>query len=106
MRFNRCFGCLGFFLLCNFPLPPASPFLILGIPESEVAAHDIETLYHETQLFALASHLFWGIWAMVQANCSTIDFDYFGYSLLRLAEYRRRRQQVLDEARAYLSQKR
>lgn len=62
---------------------------------------DIDDLFHETQLFALASHLFWGVWAMLQATSSTIDFNYFDYSLQRLAEYRRRRDDVITEAKAH-----
>lgn len=69
-----------------------------------VADSEVLKLYHEVQLFALASHLFWGIWSFVQAACSTIDFDYFGYGLIRLAEFRRRRDDVVREARQALSQ--
>jgi len=33
--------------------------------------------------FAIASHLLWGIWAVVQAGCSPIDFDFLDYARLR-----------------------
>ncbi|CAL8129599.1 unnamed protein product [Orchesella dallaii] len=36
-----------------------------------------------------ASHLFWAIWAVVQAHNSTIDFDFAGYSGLRYVEYKK-----------------
>lgn len=31
--------------------------------------------------------LYWGIWALIQAEISQIDFDYAAYAELRLAEY-------------------
>lgn len=31
--------------------------------------------------------LYWGIWALIQATISQIDFDYTSYAELRLAEY-------------------
>eukprot|EP00049_Salpingoeca_infusionum_P000567 m.40895 g.40895 ORF g.40895 m.40895 type:complete len:350 (-) comp10480_c0_seq2:1983-3032(-) len=34
----------------------------------------------------LLSHLFWSIWALIQAANSTIDFDYIGYARLRLQQ--------------------
>lgn len=30
-----------------------------------------------------ASHFFWGIWALVQAKYSDIDFDYLAYAAIR-----------------------
>jgi ethanolamine kinase len=33
--------------------------------------------------FALASHLYWGFWAIVQEEHSPIDFDFIGYGKLR-----------------------
>lgn len=30
-------------------------------------------------LFVQASHFFWGLWALIQAKFSTIDFDFLGY---------------------------
>lgn len=34
--------------------------------------------------FKEVSHLLWAYWGIIQANNSTIDFDYLGYSLMRL----------------------
>ena len=30
---------------------------------------------------------YWGIWALIQAQISLIDFDYAGYAEIRLGEY-------------------
>ncbi|KAI5093937.1 ethanolamine kinase 1 isoform X1 [Silurus meridionalis] len=37
--------------------------------------------------FVLASHFFWGLWALIQAQYSTIDFDFLGYAVLRFNQY-------------------
>lgn len=54
----------------------------------------IDALVVEANVFSLASHLYWGIWALIQAKYSTIDFDYLAYHGLRLAEMRRRKEAV------------
>lgn len=44
----------------------------------------VEALYTEVQPYIAASHFFWGIWALVQAKFSVVDFDYLGYGHERL----------------------
>ncbi|XP_050738990.1 ethanolamine kinase 1-like [Eriocheir sinensis] len=68
----------------------------LRIKEVEVNEKDIEKWYIWTNKFALASHLFWACWALVQAHYSTIDFDFLGYSIIRLNEYSRRKDEFLS----------
>ncbi|GAQ88641.1 Ethanolamine kinase [Klebsormidium nitens] len=75
------------------PEDPAS------VPESELA-----NFYVEANCFALASHLYWGVWALVQAKHSPIDFDYLGYNKLRLKEYHRRKESVFALARERVGQ--
>lgn len=41
-------------------------------------------------MFSLASHMYWGTWAILQARYSPIAFDYLGYVALRWGECRRR----------------
>ena len=31
--------------------------------------------------------MYWGIWALIQAQFSDIDFDYMGYAKVRFDEY-------------------
>lgn len=52
----------------------------------------------EANVFSLASHMYWGTWALMQARWSSIDFDYMGYAALRWGEYRRRRDEFLSQA--------
>ncbi|KAI8099047.1 kinase-like domain-containing protein [Halteromyces radiatus] len=56
----------------------------------------INKLYNEVNGFSLASHFYWGLWAMIQAMVSDIDFDYMEYAVLRFDEYEKRKEQVLN----------
>lgn len=42
----------------------------------EVTDSDVQKLYVETNQFVLAAHVFWGIWSLIQAEYSYIDFDF------------------------------
>eukprot|EP01102_Stenamoeba_stenopodia_P000512 TRINITY_DN104_c0_g1_i2.p1 TRINITY_DN104_c0_g1~~TRINITY_DN104_c0_g1_i2.p1 ORF type:complete len:463 (-),score=86.93 TRINITY_DN104_c0_g1_i2:196-1584(-) len=55
----------------------------------------LKQLYEIVNKFALAAHFYWGVWALVQARFSDINFDYLGYSNLRFSEYKRRKAQFL-----------
>ncbi|KAJ8006721.1 hypothetical protein DPEC_G00110150 [Dallia pectoralis] len=54
---------------------------------SEVLDREVEVLYVQVNRFSLASHFFWGLWALIQAEFSTIDFDFLGYAVLRFSQY-------------------
>lgn len=54
---------------------------------AEVSEAEVEGLRHEAVEFSLASHLQWGIWALVQSRRSTIDFDFIFYARQRLEQY-------------------
>ncbi|KAJ1925674.1 hypothetical protein IWQ60_004415 [Tieghemiomyces parasiticus] len=60
-----------------------------------VTEAEVDELYREVNKFYLASHIYWGFWAMVQASFSDIDFDYMGYARMRFDEYHRRRDELL-----------
>lgn len=53
-------------------------------------------MYKEVNGFSLASHFYWGLWAMIQAMISDIDFNYMEYAVLRFNEYHKRKDQVLS----------
>lgn len=61
----------------------------------EPSQTQLDALYREVNPFALASHLCWGLWAVVMARLSKIDFDYIGYAQKRFDEYWRRRDELL-----------
>ncbi|XP_069196005.1 ethanolamine kinase 1 [Procambarus clarkii] len=66
------------------------------IPQEQVLDIDVEVWYVWVNKFALASHVFWGTWAMIQAYYSSIDFDFIGYGITRLNEYFKRKNQFLN----------
>lgn len=44
--------------------------------ESAVTDVEVETLYKHANKFALSSHFLWALWSLIQAEHSTIDFDF------------------------------
>ncbi|GAB5593123.1 hypothetical protein Unana1_08023 [Umbelopsis nana] len=66
---------------------------------SKPTLEELETLFQEVEHYSLASHLYWGFWALCQAMVSDIDFSYMDYAVLRFAEYKKRKQQVLGDSR-------
>ena len=52
---------------------------------------EVESLYNQVNQFSMAPHFVWGVWALIQAKYSALDFNYFGYGILRLREYFRRK---------------
>eukprot|EP00026_Physarum_polycephalum_P012805 Phypoly_transcript_13138.p1 GENE.Phypoly_transcript_13138~~Phypoly_transcript_13138.p1 ORF type:complete len:355 (+),score=52.71 Phypoly_transcript_13138:48-1067(+) len=52
-----------------------------------VTEENLHQLYKEANQYALASHLFWGFWSLVQSVNSDIDFDFLTYGIDRLKQY-------------------
>uniref|UniRef100_A0A673JND5 ethanolamine kinase n=1 Tax=Sinocyclocheilus rhinocerous TaxID=307959 RepID=A0A673JND5_9TELE len=46
-----------------------------------------EDMLVEVNRFALASHFFWGLWSIIQAKISTIEFGYMEYAMARFDAY-------------------
>lgn len=44
-------------------------------------------LFEEVDLFRGVPGLYWGVWGLIQAEISQIDFDYGTYAEVRLSEY-------------------
>lgn len=64
--------------------------------DNGVTEHDISCLYVQVNKFALAAHFLWAIWSLIQAEHSTIDFDFLGYADIRLKEYFAQRDHFLS----------
>jgi hypothetical protein len=60
------------------------------------ACLQVEAAVAEANAYALASHVFWGLWALLQARYSVIEFDYVQYSKDRWVEYHRRKSAVQE----------
>lgn len=61
-----------------------------AVAQEDVSDDDVQALFVEANQFALAAHVFWGLWGLVQASISDIHFDYMGYAVVRFEEMRRR----------------
>jgi ethanolamine kinase len=48
---------------------------------------EVAKLFREVDIFRGVPGFYWGIWALIQATISTIDFDYASYAETRLGEY-------------------
>ncbi|SLM37577.1 choline ethanolamine kinase [Lasallia pustulata] len=61
-----------------------SHLLLKSVP---VADSEVDRLFDEVDLFRGIPGFYWGIWALIQATISQIDFDYAAYAEIRLGEY-------------------
>ncbi|KAK1418502.1 hypothetical protein QVD17_27647 [Tagetes erecta] len=71
---------------------------------NEVSDKDLEALYVESTCYMLVSHLYWALWALIQAKMSPNEFDYLEYFFLRYDEYKRQKNECFSLAKSYLSQ--
>eukprot|EP01105_Mastigella_eilhardi_P004212 TRINITY_DN1559_c0_g1_i3.p1 TRINITY_DN1559_c0_g1~~TRINITY_DN1559_c0_g1_i3.p1 ORF type:complete len:766 (-),score=187.23 TRINITY_DN1559_c0_g1_i3:860-3133(-) len=65
-----------------------------AVDDAEFEA-DLQSLLAEANGFALASHLLWTCWSVMQAATSDIKFGYLEYAQARLADYYRRKEDLL-----------
>ena len=45
--------------------------------------------------FTLASHLMWGIWSLVQAQVSKLEFDFVAYAQIRFDQYYKKKKELI-----------
>lgn len=55
---------------------------------------ELDNIYLEVNVFALSSHLLWGIWGILQQLRSTIEFDYIEYARKRFEEYFKHKKRI------------
>lgn len=59
-------------------------YLETYLQRSNINDAEIYRLYVQVNKFALAAHFFWTIWSLIQAEHSTIAFDYVEYVICKL----------------------
>ncbi|KAL4225642.1 Ethanolamine kinase [Mactra antiquata] len=67
-----------------------------GNDPASITDKDVEICYVKSNKFALAAHLFWGLWGLVQAKNSLIDFGFLEYAQQKLDEYFARKEEFLS----------
>ncbi|XP_075709845.1 ethanolamine kinase 2 isoform X2 [Rhinoderma darwinii] len=55
--------------------------------EGEAQDKEVDDLCIQVNQFVLASHYFWGLWALIQHRYSDIDFNFAQYAMLRFKQY-------------------
>ncbi|KAM4619243.1 ethanolamine kinase 1 [Polymixia lowei] len=60
-----------------------------------VTEAEVTQLYVQVCKFSLASNFFWGLWAILQARYSSIDFDFQRYATARLNFYFQKKEEYL-----------
>lgn len=70
-------------------------YLETFLNKKNIDEKDIERLYVQVNQFALASHYFWAVWALIQAEHSTIEFDFVQFAQMRYGEYLAKKDQFL-----------
>lgn len=54
----------------------------------------VSNLLNEAAKFDLLTHLYWGLWALVQSDSSTVDFPYLKFAQARFSEFFKRSQNI------------
>ncbi|KAF2131604.1 kinase-like protein [Dothidotthia symphoricarpi CBS 119687] len=61
---------------------------------------ELEELFDQVDRFRGVPGFYWGIWALIQAQISQINFDYASYAEVRLGEYRAWMREISGEREA------
>eukprot|EP00897_Mesotaenium_endlicherianum_P001182 jgi/Mesen1/11064/ME000099S10495 len=66
-----------------------------GQDHGEVLEREVESLVADCEMYALLSHIHWGLWGIISAASSSIDFNFLEYSRQRFGKYWELRSAVL-----------
>ncbi|KAJ2683390.1 hypothetical protein GGH99_004378 [Coemansia sp. RSA 1285] len=75
------------FVDANVRADARSPELCSATVSDASVRAEVERLDREVARFVPASHLHWGVWGLLQACSSEIDFDYAAYAAQRLSMF-------------------
>lgn len=73
----------------NYPTREQRLAFIAAYQEECGTTDDPHRILHEVRVLTLASHLFWSLWAIVNAGTSKIPFGYWEYAVTRLTAYQK-----------------
>lgn len=79
----------------QFQLQWIRAYLEAFLQEEPVDEERVLLFYDNVNKFSLCYHMMWGLWGLVQAKISTIEFDFVAFALSRLNEYFRVRDERL-----------
>ena len=58
----------------------------------------VEAMRVEARIYGLVSHVYWALWAILQAQMSNLDFDFLEYAEARLTRWRQEEHDVMRRA--------
>ena len=61
----------------------------------EPSQEEVHKTYVDVNKFSLMANLQWGVWSLVQAKNSSLEFDFLYYAKQRLQEYKKRKPQFM-----------
>lgn len=64
-----------------------SAYLRAYDPTLNIPAKQLDDMVAEANVFSLVSHMYWGVWAILQAYYSPVQFEFLPYSKLRWDRY-------------------
>lgn len=79
----------------EFQLKWLAVYLEAFLGRGRATEEAVKKLYVQVNQFALASHFLWEVWGLIQAEYSTIDFDFLTFASNRNREYMRRKDEFL-----------
>ncbi|KAK9130075.1 hypothetical protein Sjap_010562 [Stephania japonica] len=59
---------------------------------------EVLQLVEEAEKYAVASHLYWGLWGIISKHVSGINFEYMDYARQRFTQYRLRKAKLLGSS--------
>lgn len=67
------------------------------IEMDEIPESTVQEWYVQVRISELISLLYWGVWALIQAECSHLSFDYASYALRRFKTFEILKQEIQEE---------
>lgn len=71
-------------------------FLRIYFNECGIKNFEEEKILHILKQISVLPHLMWFLWALVQTNISSVNFDYRKYAQIQLEMYRKLRSNLFD----------
>lgn len=65
----------------------------------------LKKVMREVEVFTLASHFFWGLWGIINAETSQIPFGYWEYATSRLNHYYELKKRFLTDTSCLLGKR-
>ncbi|EEB16472.1 choline/ethanolamine kinase, putative [Pediculus humanus corporis] len=69
----------------------------LNKSDGDVSDEEVDDVLKEIRAYTLASHMYWGIWSVVNSVTALIDFDYWSYGKYRFNAYLNHKMSLFED---------